>query len=109
MFGYATDETPELMPLTHVLSCQLAQALSTARNDGSIPWLRPDAKTQVTVEYKLEGPGRRPVPVRVHTVVISTQHTEDVDNDTIRETLKEKVFTISNFCQMSNFFLIFFN
>jgi len=77
--------------LTHVLSCQLAQALSTARRDGSIPWLRPDAKTQVTVEYKLEGPVRRPVPVRVHTVVISTQHDPDVTNETIRSALKEQI------------------
>jgi len=91
MFGYASDETPELMPLTHVLSCKLAQALSQARRDGSIPWLRPDAKTQVTVEYKIEQPGRRCVPQRVHTVVISTQHSPDVDNETIRSVLKEKI------------------
>jgi len=91
MFGYATDETPEFMPLTHVLSCRLAQALSVARNNKSIPWLRPDAKTQVTVEYRLEGPGRRPVPVRVHTVVISTQHDDGVSNEEIRKTLKEKI------------------
>jgi S-adenosylmethionine synthetase len=91
MFGYATDETEEFMPLTHVLSCGLAKALSDARRDGSIPWLRPDAKTQVTVEYKIEAPGRRVVPQRVHTIVISTQHDPDIDNETIQNTLKEKI------------------
>jgi len=91
MFGYATDETEEFMPLTHVLSCKLAQALSVARNNKSIPWLRPDAKTQVTVEYKLEGAGRRPIPQRVHTVVISTQHDDGVSNEEIRKTLLEKI------------------
>jgi S-adenosylmethionine synthetase len=91
MFGYATDETEEFMPLTHVLSCGLAKALSDARRDGSIPWLRPDAKTQVTVEYKIEAPGRRVIPQRVHTIVISTQHDPDIDNETIQNTLKEKI------------------
>jgi S-adenosylmethionine synthetase len=91
MFGYATDETEEFMPLTHVLSTRLAQALSTARNNKSIPWLRPDAKTQVTVEYKLEGPGRRPVPIRVHTIVISTQHDDGVSNEEIHKVLKEQI------------------
>eukprot|EP01113_Clastostelium_recurvatum_P022788 TRINITY_DN27312_c0_g1_i1.p1 TRINITY_DN27312_c0_g1~~TRINITY_DN27312_c0_g1_i1.p1 ORF type:complete len:385 (+),score=110.34 TRINITY_DN27312_c0_g1_i1:1263-2417(+) len=89
MFGYATDETPELMPLTHVLASGLVQKLTEARKDGSIPWLRPDAKTQVTVEYRKEGGAM--VPVRVHTVVISTQHAEEVSNEVIREVLKEKV------------------
>jgi S-adenosylmethionine synthetase len=89
MFGYATNETPELMPLTHVLCTKLAQKLSECRRDGSCPWLRPDAKTQVTVEYKnING---NPVPQRVHTIVISAQHTEDVDNDFIRKELKEKI------------------
>jgi len=77
MFGYATDETEELMPLTHVLSTKLCSALSQARRSGELKWLRPDCKTQVTCEYKLEGPGRRVVPVRVHTVVISAQHDDD--------------------------------
>jgi len=91
MFGYASDETKELMPLTHVLSTQLCSALSRARRDGSIPWLRPDCKTQVTCEYKMEGPGRRCVPVRVHTVVISAQHNPDVTNEQIRSDLLEKI------------------
>jgi len=89
MFGYATDETPEYMPLTHVLSSKLIERLSVTRNSGEIPWLRPDAKTQVTVEYKDEGGAM--VPQRVHTIVISTQHAETVDNDTIRKVLFEKV------------------
>jgi len=79
MVGYATDETPELMPLPITLAHRLARALATARRDGSIPYLRPDGKTQVTVEYE---DGR---PVRVHTVVVSTQHHPDVSQKTIRE------------------------
>jgi len=93
MFGYATDETPELMPLTHVLASKLCQTLSELRNNGTLKWLRPDAKTQVTVEYKNDNGAM--VPLRVHTVVISTQHSEDVDNDTIRKELVEKVIKAS--------------
>eukprot|EP01112_Ceratiomyxa_fruticulosa_P006668 TRINITY_DN1752_c0_g2_i1.p1 TRINITY_DN1752_c0_g2~~TRINITY_DN1752_c0_g2_i1.p1 ORF type:complete len:389 (+),score=90.43 TRINITY_DN1752_c0_g2_i1:153-1319(+) len=89
MFGYATDETPELMPLTHVLASGLVTKLTELRKNKTIPWLRPDAKTQVTVEYLNDG--GRMVPQRVHTVVISTQHAEDVTNEVIRETLKEQV------------------
>jgi S-adenosylmethionine synthetase len=55
MFGYATDETPELMPLTHVLATQLCQRMTKVRDEGILKWLRPDAKTQVTVEYKKRG------------------------------------------------------
>eukprot|EP01130_Rhizamoeba_saxonica_P003291 TRINITY_DN1400_c0_g1_i1.p1 TRINITY_DN1400_c0_g1~~TRINITY_DN1400_c0_g1_i1.p1 ORF type:complete len:390 (-),score=128.38 TRINITY_DN1400_c0_g1_i1:46-1215(-) len=89
MFGYATDETDQCMPLTHVLSTQLCQKLSEVRRDGTLSWLRPDAKTQVTVQYKNESGVM--VPQRVHTVVISTQHNEDVDNETISAGLMEKV------------------
>jgi len=89
MFGYATDETPEMMPLTHVLSARLCQKLSEARRNGTCPWLRPDAKTQVTVEY--ENDNGAMIPKRVHTVVISTQHSEDVTNDFIRKELMEKI------------------
>jgi S-adenosylmethionine synthetase len=92
MFGYATDETPEMMPLTHVLSSKLIERLSQARNSGEIPWLRPDAKTQVTVEY--EDQNGAMIPIRVHTVVISTQHAENVDNETIRKVLFEKVIKV---------------
>jgi len=89
MFGYATDETPEMMPLTHLLSSKLIERLSAARNSGEVAWLRPDAKTQVTVEY--EDDNGAMIPKRVHTVVISTQHAPDVDNDTIRKVLFEKI------------------
>ena len=92
MFGYATDETPERMPLTHSLAAHLAQRLSELRNSGEVAWLRPDAKTQVTVEYLQDpqNPGKL-TPQRVHTVVISTQHDPDIPNDVIRSTLEEKV------------------
>lgn len=89
MFGYASNETPELMPLTHVLATRLCQRLSEARNSGELAWLRPDAKTQVTVEYKREG--GKVIPQRVHTVVISTQHSEEVTNDEIRIGLMEHI------------------
>jgi S-adenosylmethionine synthetase len=89
MFGYASNETPEYMPLTHVLATKLCARLSEARNTGVLSWLRPDAKTQVTVEYKKEGGAV--IPQRVHTVVISTQHAEDVTNDEIRKGLMEQV------------------
>jgi S-adenosylmethionine synthetase len=74
MFGYACDETEELMPLPITLAHQLTRALAERRRDGTLPWLRPDGKSQVTVLY--EG-GR---PVEVETVVISTQHAADVSN-----------------------------
>jgi len=89
MFGYATNETEELMPLTHVLSTGLIKKMSELRNNGTLAWLRPDAKTQVTVEYDREG--GKVIPKRVHTIVISTQHSEDVSNEVIREQLKEQV------------------
>jgi len=89
MFGYATDETEELMPLTHVLATRLIKKLSEQRNSGALPWLRPDAKTQVTVEYKKDQGFL--TPIRVHTVVISTQHAEDVTNEVLRKGLLEEV------------------
>jgi len=89
MFGYATDETAELMPLTHVLATQLGYKLTEVRKDGTLPWLRPDGKTQVTVEYKKDAGAV--VPVRVHTILISTQHSEDVTNEEIRSSLMEHV------------------
>ncbi|MCC8477805.1 methionine adenosyltransferase [Streptomyces globisporus] len=75
MFGYATDETPTLMPLPAELAHRLARRLSAARRDGSIPYLRPDGKTQVTIEYE----GDR--PVRLDTVVVSSQHAPGTDLD----------------------------
>jgi len=89
MFGYATDETEELMPLTHVLATKLCMRLSEARRNNELKWLRPDAKTQVTVEYDKKGGFI--TPKRVHTVVISTQHDDKVTNDEIRKSLMEHI------------------
>ncbi|KAI0841016.1 S-adenosylmethionine synthetase [Hypoxylon sp. FL0890] len=89
MFGYATDETPELHPLSHLLAHKLNQALSKARRDGTLPWLRPDTKTQITMEYKHDGGAV--VPLRVHTIVISTQHSEEVTTEQVRKELKSKI------------------
>ena len=90
VFGYATDETiPECMPLSHVLATQLGARLSEVRKDGTCPWLRPDGKTQVTVEYR--NVNGAVDPIRVHTVVISTQHDETVTNDEIARELRKHV------------------
>lgn len=72
MFGYATDETKELMPLTHVLATNIGYKLTEVRKNGTVPWLRPDGKTQVSVEYRKDNGAM--VPIRVHTILISTQH-----------------------------------
>jgi S-adenosylmethionine synthetase len=85
MFGFAVRETPELMPAPIALSHQLGRELTRLRKSGELPWLRPDAKTQVSVEYE----GYR--PIRVNTVVISTQHAPDVKHKEIRETVIERV------------------
>lgn len=89
MFGYATDETPDLMPLTITLAHKLNRAMKDARNDGSLPWLRPDTKTQVTIEYKHDNGAV--VPQRVDTVVVSAQHAPDIDIATLRSEIKEKI------------------
>jgi S-adenosylmethionine synthetase len=88
MFGFACDDTPELMPMPIAFSHALVNKLTELRQNGSVKWLRPDSKTQVTVEYD----GFK--PVRVHTVVISTQHDPDVSNEEIRSVLKAKVVDV---------------
>ena len=89
MFGYATDETEELMPLTIMLAHKLNLAMAVARRSGALPWLRPDSKTQVTIEYKKDGGAT--IPLRVDTIVISTQHAEEVTNEVLRKDILEKV------------------
>jgi S-adenosylmethionine synthetase len=89
MFGYASDETPELLPLTVILSHQLNKALATARRDGSLPWLRPDTKTQVTVEYTSDNGAM--IPLRVDTVVVSTQHADEISTEDLRKEILAKI------------------
>jgi S-adenosylmethionine synthetase len=89
MFGYATDETEEGMPLTHLLATKIGYKLTEVRKNGTCPWVRPDGKTQVTVDY--ENNAGRLTPLRVHTIVISTQHDETVTNEKIRADLMEHV------------------
>lgn len=89
MFGYATDETEEYMPLTVVLAHKLNAKLSELRRDGTLGWLRPDTKTQVTVEYKDDNGAC--LPLRVHTIVISTQHDDNITQEQLRKELQEKV------------------
>jgi S-adenosylmethionine synthetase len=89
MFGYATDETDECMPLTVVLAHQLNSKMAELRRSGVLAWARPDSKTQVTIEYRmLKGAC---IPLRVHTVVISVQHSDDVTQQHIQKDLMEKV------------------
>ncbi len=86
MFGYATKETPELMPLAISLAHKLSKRLTDVREDGTLPYLRPDGKSQVTVEYDEEDK-----PVRIEAVVVSSQHSADVELEQIREDIIEHV------------------
>ena len=89
MFGYASDETPELMPMPIQLAHRITQTLAEKRKSGMLPWLRPDGKSQVTVVYE-DG-----VPVRVGTVVVSTQHAETVSNEELRASIIKHVIETS--------------
>jgi S-adenosylmethionine synthetase len=86
MFGYASDDTPELMPLPITIAHRLAERLTEVRKDGTLPYLRPDGKTQVTIEYD-----DHDRPVHVDTVVLSTQHSEDVTLETLESDIKTHV------------------
>ena len=85
MFGYACRETPELMPLPIMLAHRLVRGMSDLRRSGAVDYLRPDGKSQVTVEYDGDK------PVRIDAIVLSTQHSPDVTQETIRKDLTERV------------------
>ena len=87
MFGYATNETPELMPYPIALAHKLVRQLTKVRKDGTLPYLRPDGKSQVTVEYDENGR-----PCRLDAVVLSTQHSEEVSQEQIHEDIRKYVF-----------------
>lgn len=89
MFGYATDETDCAMPLTVVLAHALNSKMAELRRNGNMAWARPDSKTQVTCQYKMENGAC--VPVRVHTVVVSVQHSEDIEQEQMKKEIMEKV------------------
>jgi S-adenosylmethionine synthetase len=89
MFGYATDETEEYMPLTVVLAHKLNAKMAELRRNGVLWWARPDSKTQVTCEYRMEKGAC--VPLRVHTIVISIQHSADISIEQLRSDLMEHV------------------
>ncbi|MBE9505027.1 MAG: methionine adenosyltransferase [Proteobacteria bacterium] len=85
MFGYACNQTEEMMPMSILYAHQLVKRLAEVRKDGTLPYLRPDGKSQVSIQYVNKK------PVRVDSVVISSQHTDDVDNETLREDILDKV------------------
>ena len=90
MFGFACDETPELMPMPIVLAHRIMRKLTDLRKAGKMPWVRPDSKSQVSVEYDKDGK-----PVRIDTIVVSTQHAPHVSNKQIRKEIIEKVIKTS--------------
>ena len=85
MFGYACDETPELMPAPIMMSHQLVARLAELRRDGVVDWLRPDSKSQVTIEYADDR------PARIHTVLVSTMHSADVDHEAIKSFIGDEL------------------
>ena len=85
MFGFACNETPTLMPMPIYMAHKLARRLSELRKDGTLPWLRPDGKSQVTVEYS------QGKPKRIDTVLISTQHAPDISHSEIVEAVSEHI------------------
>ena len=89
MFGYATDETDELMPYPIALAHRLSKELAKVRKNGTLPYLRPDGKTQVTVEYDQRG-----IPKRLETVVLSTQHNPEISQEQIHADVKKHVFDV---------------
>jgi S-adenosylmethionine synthetase len=89
MFGYATDETEECMPMTIKLAHDLNRKIAELRRSGVLAWARPDTKTQVTIEYKIKDGSC--IPLRVHTIVISVQHSPDVTMEKLRQDLMEHV------------------
>jgi len=90
MFGYATDETKELFPYSHLLALRLSEKLTEVRKNKTLPWLRPDGKTQVTVEYNKEKNGEIK-PIRIQNILISTQHDENISLEDIQRAIKEHV------------------
>lgn len=90
VFGYATDETPERMPLSHVLASRLCSRLDAVRKDGTIPWARPDGRAQVVVEYK-EAPDGSVSPVKVKSVVVCARHAADVKAEQVEKDLMDHV------------------
>lgn len=90
MFGFACDETPELMPMPIMLAHQIVRTLRLKREEGVLPYLRPDAKSQVTIEYD-----ENYTPQRIHTIVISTQHTEETSQEVIIRDMKNMVSEIA--------------
>jgi S-adenosylmethionine synthetase len=92
MFGYATDETEECMPLTVVLAHRLNQKIAELRRSGVLTWARPDSKTQVTAEYIFQNGAC--IPQRVHTIVVSLQHSEKVTLEELRSEIMEKVVKV---------------
>ena len=99
MFGYACDHTPELMPLPIAVAHRITNRMATFRQEGKVDWLRPDSKSQVTVEYDGDK------PLRIDTVVVSTQHGPDVSQEEIRGFVIENVLSTSQFISLVVFLI----